>query len=176
MRSSYDSYLPSEHCISSHAKSRDQSSHFLTCIKSLVRHPLSGSRLPHRPRKCNKNEPERMVSQAVENNRQPHSFSLKLSLGLQASPRRRRQVPVISIADYLTLAQLENLWHQQDTHKGDTEIARIARDQLYGRSTTQSRGQPATPRGNIHPAFRPRQICSHEGSGGLTASCHCPCS
>ena len=161
MSSSYDSFLPSEHYVSSHAKSRNKSSHFLTCIKSLVRHPLSRSRLSHRPRQCNKNERERTVSQAVEVNRQPHSFSLKLSSGIQASPRRRHQVPVISIADYLTLAQLENLWHQQDTHKRDTEIDRVAFDQMHVRPKNQNGGQGAIPWGNIHPAFRPRCFCSH---------------
>lgn len=175
MRSSYDSNIPSQQYINPRSKCRDKSFDFLSCIKSLLWHPQSGSRLPHRPSNCNERAPEQTVFHAVEEENKTYPSGPKTGLAPRVSPRgRRHQVPVASTADYLTLAQLENLWTQQDIHRRDTEMARISRDQMHGWPVTQSGGQRSVQWNNIHPALRPRHVCSHEFSDGLTACCHNP--
>lgn len=175
MNSSYEVFLPSQPDISPLPERRGRSLSFLTSIKSLVRGSLSRSRSPRRLQASNEGKPEREISQMAHDKRQGHLSSTKyLKPHVWPRRRRRRQVSITSVADYLTLAQLENVWRQQDRSRGDAETARQSQQQKLGQPVTGNMVRQSIPSSEIHPAFRSRQSSSPEDSDGPAASCKDP--
>lgn len=172
MYSSYEVFLPSQPYIGPLPEPRGRSSSFLTSLKSLLQSSLSRSRSPRRIQASVEGRPEREISQTTHGKRKVHPSSPK-SLNSHVWPRRRRQLPITSVADYLTLAQLENLWRQQDRSRGDAETARQSQQQKFGQAMTRGWVRQPIPSSDIHPAFRSRQISSPEDSDG-PAACQDP--
>lgn len=173
MNSSYEVFLSSQPYTGPLPEQRGRSSSLLTSIKSLVRGSLSRSRSPRRLQASNEGKPEWEISQTTHDKRRGHPSSTKFLKPL-VWPRRRRQVSITSVADYLTLAQLENVWRQQDRSRGDTEIARQAQQQKVGQPLTANMVRQPIPSSEIHPAFRSRQSSSPEDSDGPGACCKDP--
>lgn len=169
----------------------------LTSIKSLVRRPWqpssSSSRRPShsRPRTSAghvrpkspegdwdmQSNPTHQTMERRQSHPSPNSNSgndnISRTTNQQYPPTHRRrgrrgQNEVNSMADYLTLAQLENVWQQQDTRRAD---------QAAITTNDNSRAQRALPRAgsaadkqaallqpprlashNIHPALRPTPL------------------
>lgn len=178
----------------------DSSGKLLTSIKSLVRRPRQpSSSSSHvspndRPRaSCGshtrRNEPTEWdwdlpmrtpAPQYVRRESYPPPTPSNISNQQYNNPRRGRrcQNTVISMADYLTLEQLENVWQQQDTRRNNPvpalptfrppptrtsaekralpEILQVAASQSSKSTsnTTRVPHQPLSNRG-IHPALRP---------------------
>ncbi|MCJ1468287.1 hypothetical protein MMC07_006915 [Pseudocyphellaria aurata] len=174
MQSSYEVFLPSQPYLGPRPEPRGRSSSLLTSIKSLVRSSLSRSRSPRRIQVGIEGRPEREISQTTHDKRKAVPSSLKC-LKPQVWPRRRRRhVPITSVADYLTLAQLETLWRQQDTSYGDAQIARQPQQQELGRPVSKGRiWQPLQP-SDIHPAFRSSSNSSPDHANGPAICCTDP--
>lgn len=163
MHSSYHIFLPSQAYLDPLPESRGRSSNLLTSIKSLVQGSLSRSRSPRGLQASNDGRTEREISQTIHDRRQVHPSSHK-HLKPHVCPRRRPQAPIISVADYLTLAQLENVWREQDRRRGDAEIARGPQQQKPEPSATEA--LRPNPSSNIHPAFRSRRTSLSEDRDG----------
>lgn len=163
MHSSYDVFLPSQAYIDPLPDPRVRSSNLLTSIKSLIRGSLSRSRSPRGIQAGNDGRKEREPSQTIHDRRQVHQSSHK-RLKPHVWPRRHPQAPITSVADYLTLAQLENLWRQQDRRQGDPEIARRPQQQKPEPSATDA--LRSNPSSDIHPAFRSRRTSFSEDRDG----------
>lgn len=168
MHSSYEVFLPSQPYIGPMPEPRGRSSSFFTSIKSLVRSSLSRSQSPRRLQTINEGRPEQDIFQTTHDSQTVLSSRPKY-MKKQFWHRRRRQVPITSVADYLTLAQLENVWRQQDTSGGDAEIARQSQQQRLGRPVIRDWLRQPIPPSDIHPAFRSRQTSSPEDSDGPAA-------
>ena len=165
MSSNYDSVLPPQQSRHTHSESRRHFPSFFTSIKSLVRRPWLPNRSPSRPGSCKAKRPEWEISQSDADDRQSlPSLSTPLRSRIHPRPRdRRRHVSVTSVADYLTLAQLENFWRQQDSHR-EMIIARVPLETIIASTTSLSRGPEASSWSHIHPALRPGPTQSHENS------------
>lgn len=163
MHSSYDIFLPSQAYIDPLPESRGRSSNLLTSIKSLVRGSLSRSRSPRGLQASNDGRTEQEISQTIHDRRQVHQSSHKC-LKPHVWPRRRPHAPITSVADYLTLAQLENVWRQQDRHREDAEIARRPQQQKPEPSATEALRPNSSS--DIHPAFRSRRTAFSEDRDG----------
>ena len=79
---------------------------------------------------------------------------------------RSRREPVPSMADYLTLSQLEDVWRGQDTYKGYVEmprrVDRTILDSTRGRSLERETAYGANLGVNTNYS-RPRHYRSHSG-------------
>lgn len=176
---------------------------FLTSIKSLVRRPWqasssSGRRTsPSRSRTSaghnRSKSPELdwgLQSNPTVERRQTHpspksngNNNHSRTLNQQCLPSQRRrgrhheQKEVNSMADYLTLAQLENVWQQQDTCRADQAVATNDINSRAQRSLPRAT-QVAIPQPplfpppplssrDIHPALRPGPLFP-EGLGANT--------
>lgn len=170
MHSSYEVFLPSQPYIGPLPEPRGRSSSFLTSIKSLMRNSLSRSRSSRRIQVSVEGRPEREISQTTHDKRKVHPSSPK-SLNSHVWRRRRRQIPITSVADYLTLAQLENLWRQQDRPRRDAEIARQPQEQKLVQAISRGWVRQPILSSDTHPAFRSRQISSSEASDATEVCC-----
>lgn len=178
----------------------DSSGKLLTTIKSLVRRPWqpssSSRHVSHndRPRTscgshARRNEPiewdwdlsmRTPTPQYVRRESYPPPSPSNISNQQHNNPRRGRQCQntVISMADYLTLAQLENIWQQQDTRRNNPAPAPPTLCPPPTRTSAERRALPRTlqvdaspnrnptsnatqiphqplPNRHIHPALRP---------------------
>lgn len=100
-------------------------------------------------------------------NSSPGNNNNSRTIDQQYSTHRRRgrrgqntETTVNSMADYLTLAQLENVWQQQDTRRADHESSRVQRALLRaGGAADVQAALPSPPplsSRDIYPALRPR--------------------
>ena len=171
---SYEATPPSQPYVVPPPEPRGRSSNFLTSIKSLVRSSLSRSRSPRRLQaSIIEGRLEREISRTTYDKRQAHPSSskcLKPHLWPRRRSRRQRQrrASITSVGDYLTLAQLENVWRQQDPFRGDAGIARQPQQQKPGQPITGDSVKQPIPPSEIHPAFRSKLVLSTEDSDGST--------
>ena len=148
------------------------SSRFLTSIKTLVRRPFLPKLLfPSQFQTNKRGEIGSPISHIIDPTQQPRQFKLKTRLKQPSWHRRRRNVPVTSMADYLTLAQLENFWHQQEFDRADVMIPRAIPEQTCGPLAKQNRGWQFNQLSNIHPALRSGYISTLE-RGDESSTCY----
>lgn len=147
----------------------ERSSGFLNSLKTFVQHPLSRSRSPRRFRPCNENQPKTIDSKSIDETSQnqpsnPNPRNIRHRI-------HRRTPTASSMEDYLTLEQLETVWHQQDIRTEFQEKPRESQDSSYWESITRGRQPKTIPCSEIHPALRPRHLCSNNQRSKL-CDCH----
>lgn len=88
----------------------------LKSIKALVHRPLSGSRPARRKQSSSEKSTEKSTFEPQDEPKQRHSSlpTPRIAFRLKGQ-RHTRQAHRISMAEYLTLEQLEKVWQQQDT-------------------------------------------------------------
>ena len=133
---------------------RSRSPNFLASVKGLVHR----SRSPARPQTSNErvcDVPSIQESSSTERCLSvpfPHEDSRPLRPSTQRRRKRRENVP--SMIDYLTLSQLENVWHRQDTYKGVVYAPQRAPQWNAFISGLRSEEHLQTPHIEDHPAYR----------------------
>lgn len=150
---------------SRHASQQKPSRGFLASVKGLVKQP-SRTRLEPPAIDVPALQPRSTSAlgyHSRERSRSPIPRIQAHSWGGSGSSRKvkrsREQVP--SMIDYLTLAQLENVWHKQDSYKGSVTTPQTAPNpEMQG---MQKRLDGRAPSGNhdphpmdVHPALRAR--------------------
>ncbi|KAL8800770.1 MAG: hypothetical protein Q9182_004934 [Xanthomendoza sp. 2 TL-2023] len=143
---------------------RKRSPNFLESVKYLVKRP-SRTRL-EAPRDDNRNSHSRSTSDLGHQPRQrSHSPVPRVqarswggsSARTRKGQRSREHVP--SMIDYLTLAQLENVWYKQDSYRGTVSLPQPTPSPEIERmqQRQQSNGDPLNgPSLDAHPAIRAR--------------------
>ena len=155
---------------------RGRSPNFLSSMKNIVQHPLKRMRSP------NRSQPSTNESLSANWTPRPsgrRSTSRHSHCGVHTGPcqnsshsthtssrrrKARRREPVPSMADYLTLAQLEAVWRSQDTYKGAVEAPRTASPRM-GETRPRSASNQETayePNARLNTWSRPRQYRSHD--------------
>ena len=79
---------------------------------------------------------------------------------------RSRREPIPSMADYLTLSQLEDVWRGQDTYKGCVEMPRRTHEIALQTTRTRTEDQETAYQANlrVHPNYsKPRHHRSYSG-------------
>lgn len=146
---------------SSNSGQRKRSRSFLASVKGLVKQP-SRTNL-EAPLNNGRAPPSRPTSELGyhprQRSRSPVPRIKVRSWGGSSSKGRRSRERVPSMVDYLTLAQLENVWHKQDSYRGCVSIPETApspeiqqmQQQLINR---RAGGSPEPRFMDIHPALR----------------------
>lgn len=143
---------------------RKPSPRFLSSVKSLIKRPsrtrlevppVDSQALPSRSSaECSRQSRERSRSPVPRV--EAHSWEAPF----RNENTRRENIP--SMIDYLTLAQLENVWYKQDTYRGCVSMPQTAPSpeleywQRQESSRTSERIYPSPSLGR-HPAFRVRR-------------------
>lgn len=147
----------------------ERSSGFLNSLKTFVQHPLSRSRSPRRFRPCSEDHPKTVDSKSMDEIRQnqpsnPKSQNIRHII-------HHRTPTASSMEDYLTLGQLETIWHQQEARTEIQEKARESHESSDRVSSDRGRQPQMIPCCEIHPALRPRHLCSNSRTS-QTGDCH----
>ena len=132
---------------------RGRSPSFLSSMKDIVQHPLKRMRSPARTQSS---QEDNLTVDWVPRNTTRRPTSRHSDCGSHTGPcqsscrnphksvrrrKARKREPVPSMADYLTLEQLEVVWRSQDTYKGMVEAPRTASprlEELRPRSASES--------------------------------------
>ena len=155
---------------------RGRSPNFLSSMKNIVQQPLKRMRSPNRSHSSNNDSLsiDTRPQQLGRRNTSRHSHCgvhtgpcQNSSHSTHISPHRRkarRREPVPSMADYLTLAQLEVIWRSQDTYKGAVEAPRAVSPRMEETRPRSASNQETAYQANarLNAWSRPRQYRSHD--------------
>lgn len=166
---------------------RGRSPSFLSSVRNIVQHPLKRMRSPTRSQPSpTRSQPSHEDNLAVDWS--PRNTSSRLTsrhshCGSHVGPcqstchashrptvrmKARRREPIPSMADYLTLAQLEVVWRSQDTYKGTVEAPRAASPCIEDlRPRSRDNGTAYQTDGRLNVWSRPRQYRSHDDIGRI---------
>ncbi|KAL8714588.1 MAG: hypothetical protein Q9220_001536 [cf. Caloplaca sp. 1 TL-2023] len=156
MYSAFDTLYP--HIPGSFSPPQRKRSHgFLASVKGLVKRP-SRSKLDT-PSSDDRALPSRSTSALGPRRRQrSHSPIPRIqahSWGGSGSKGQRHRENVPSMIDYLTLAQLENVWYKQDSYKGCVSTPQAAPD-VDMQEIQLRQSDRDSPSLDNHPALRAR--------------------
>lgn len=154
---------------------RGRSPSFLSSVRNIVQHPLKRMRSPGpsqeddslavdwAPRNTSRRPAIRHNSQCGSHTG-PCQGSCRASHEAGRRKKAKRREPIPSMADYLTLAQLEVVWRSQDTYKGAVEAPRTASPNLGGSRPLTADPEPAyQANGRLNAWSRPRHYHSDDG-------------
>ena len=149
-------------------------SNFLSSLKLLVQRPLGKTRVEPCFQDDNRESQSHSQLPARNKAKEAHSPAQKLRAASQPCYERRRRQD--SMADYLTLEELEAVWQQQDSN------TRVGSDRWKFREEAllplkAPSQQPVTLAcSDIHPAFRPPHYCPRQHCTRTNAWCRFPSS
>ena len=155
---------------------RGRSPNFLLSVKNIVQQPLKRIRSPNRSPSSNNDSlsidstPQSLGRRATGRHSHcgVHTGPCQNSSHFtHRSPNRRkarRREPVPSMADYLTLAQLEVIWRSQDSYKGAVEAPRTVSPRMEDARPRSASNQETAYQANarLNAWSRPRQYRSHD--------------
>ena len=160
MDTSLDSLYPRP-SVPAHTSQRQRSRGFLASVKGLVRQPgrphldipTGNGRIPSSQLTSDPGYYARQRSQSSTPRIKVRAW------GAPSGKKRRGREHVPSMIDYLTLAQLENVWHRQDSYRGCVSTPQnalgLSTEQPQRRSINRRPGASRDPHvADIHPALR----------------------
>lgn len=166
---------------------RGRSPSFLSSVRNIVQHPMKRMQSPNRSQPLDGDNlavdwSPRSTS-SCPTSRHSHCGShigpCQSSCHTSHRPSRRmkarRREPIPSMADYLTLAQLEVVWRSQDTYKGAVDAPRAASpcsEDLRPRSRDRETAYQTNGRRNAWS--RPRQYHSNDDIHGISYQSRTP--
>lgn len=154
---------------------RGRSPSFLSSVRNMVQHPLKRMRSPMRSPPLHEDNlaadwsPRNTSSRLTSRHSHCGSHIGPCQSSCHASHRptrrmkARRREPIPSMADYLTLAQLEVVWRSQDTYKGAVEAPRASSPSCENlRPQSRDRGPAYQTNGRLNAWPKPRHYRSHD--------------